>query len=547
MRVIFRNAGDPLRHRRPPRGTWYGGIQRQGGPARAEHDPGPRDPRPRHDPDGRLDGHADAPEWHYRRGDRGAPGKSATLSPAQADRLEAFAVQAAVVLQELDARDRELAEAREQQIATAEIVRTISSSTTDLRTVFDTIAENAVRLCHGQFGGVFHFDGELVHLVAQHGLTPEGGEVYARAFPRPPVRDSAIGRALLDRWIVHIPDVQADPEYGLRALATVGAMRCIVAVPVLEGAPIGGIVVWRSTPEPFPDRQIELLKTFADQALIAIENTRLFSEVKTRNLELTETLEQQTATAEILRAISGSPTDIQPVLDTVVRAAARFCGATDVAILRLDGHTLRGAAGVGPFPDVIARQMGGLAALEIPVTRGSVTGRAVVEKRTVHVHDLATEPEAEFPEGRDLQRRLGHHTMVATPLLREGTPLGVIALFRMVVDPFSDKQLGLLRVFADQAAIAIENVRLFTELETRNRDLTECLEQQTATSEILRIISTSPTDLQPVLETVAANAARLCAADDGHIWQRDGATLHRVASWGGGRSRVSSSPSAAGP
>ena len=263
------------------------------------------------------------------------------------------------------------------------------------------------------------------------------------------------------------------------------------------------------------------------------EQRRLFAELEGRNREITEALEQQTATADILRAISGSPTDIQPVLDTVVRAAARFCGATDVAILRLDGHTLRGAAGVGPFPDVIARQMGGLAALEIPVTRGSVTGRAVVEKRTVHVHDLATEPEDEFPEGRDLQRRLGHHTMVATPLLREGTPLGVIALFRMVVDPFSDKQLGLLRVFADQAAIAIENVRLFTELETRNRDITESLEQQTATSEILRIISTSPTDLQPVLETVAANAARLCAADDGHIWQRDGATLHRVASWGG--------------
>jgi PAS domain S-box-containing protein len=263
------------------------------------------------------------------------------------------------------------------------------------------------------------------------------------------------------------------------------------------------------------------------------EQRRLFAELEGRNREITEALEQQTATADILRAISGSPTDIQPVLDTVVRAAARFCGATDVAILRLDGHTLRGAAGVGPSPDVIARQMGGLAALEIPVTRGSVTGRAVVEKRTVHVHDLATEPEDEFPEGRDLQRRLGHHTMVATPLLREGTPLGVIALFRMVVDPFSDKQLGLLRVFADQAAIAIENVRLFTELETRNRDLTESLEQQTATSEILRIISTSPTDLQPVLETVAANAARLCAADDSHIWQRDGATLHRVASWGG--------------
>ena len=278
-------------------------------------------------------------------------------------------------------------------------------------------------------------------------------------------------------------------------------MACVVAVPVLrEGTPIGGIVAWRSTPEPFPDRQIELLKTFADQALIAIENARLVADLGARNRELTETLEQQTATAEILRAISGSPTDIQPVLDTVARAAARFCGAPDVVISRLDGQTLCGAAGVGPFSEVIARHVGGsLAGLRVQVTRGAVTGRAVVDRRTVHVRDLAAESEDEFPDGRDLQRRFGHRTMVAAPLLREGTPLGTIALFRAAVDPFSDKQLELLRVFADQAVIAIENVRLFTELEARNRDLTESLEQQTATAEILRIISTSPTDLQPVL------------------------------------------------
>jgi GAF domain-containing protein len=461
-------------------------------------------------------------------------GKARPFSPAQVGRLEAFAVHAALVIQELEARDRELAEALAQQTATAEVVRAISSST-DMRRVFDMIAENAVKVCHGQFGGVFQFDGELVHLVAQHGLTPEGVDVYARSFPRPPGRDSAMGRAILDRSVVHIADVQRDPEYGLTALALAGAMRCIVAVPVLrEGAPIGGIVAWQSTPEPFHDKQIELLKTFADQALIAIENARLFTELEARNRDLTETLEQQTATAEILRAISGSPTDIQPVLDTVVRAAARFCGATDVVILRLDAQTLRGAAGVGRFAEVIAREVGGsLTGLGFPVTRGSVTGRAVVDRRTVHVHDLAAENEDEFPEGRDLQRRFGNRTMAATPLLREGTPLGAIALFRAVVDPFSDKQLELLRVFADQAVIAIENVRLFTELEARNQDLTETLEQQTATSEILRIISTSPTDLQPVLQAVAESAARLCGADDGHIWQRDGATLHRVASWGG--------------
>jgi PAS domain S-box-containing protein len=460
--------------------------------------------------------------------------------------LQTFADQAVIAIEnvrlftELQEKNRALTEAHarvtealEQQTATSEILRVISSSPTDVQPVFDTIARSAVRLCHGQFGGVFRFDGERVHLLAQDGLTPEGAEVYLSAFPRPAGRDSAIGRAVLDRAIIHIQDVHGDAEYGLTALAQVGSMRCIVAVPLLrESTPIGGIVAWRSRPDPFSDKQIELLKTFADQAVIAIENVRLFTELEARNRELTEALEQQTATAEILRAISGSPTDIQPVLDTVVRAAARFCGATDVAILRLDGNTLRGAAGIGPFPDLIARQLGTLAALEIPVTRGSVTGRAVVDRRTVHVHDLAAEPEGEFPEGRELQRRLGHRTMAATPLLREGTPLGVIALFRMVVDPFSEKQLDQLRVFADQAVIAIENVRLFTELQARNRDLTETLEQQTATAEILRVISGSPTDVRPVFDAVAASAARLCESFDAAIFRRDSDRLLLVAHHG---------------
>ena len=247
---------------------------------------------------------------------------------------------------------------------------------------------------------------------------------------------------------------------------------------------------------------------------------------------LAEALEQQTATSEILRAISNSPSDIQPVLDTVVRAAAKFCSAPDVVIMRVDNGVLRGAAAIGPFADVLKRHTGSIAGLEIPITSGSVSGRATIECRSVHVHDLAAEHEDEYPVGRELQRRFGHRTMVATPLLREGAPVGVIGLFRTEVNPFSDRQLQLLQIFADQAVIAIENVRLFNELEARNRDLTVALDQQTATSEVLRVISSSQTDLQPVFDAIVRSVVQLCGAEHSLIFQFDGEFLRPVANHG---------------
>jgi GAF domain-containing protein len=223
-----------------------------------------------------------------------------------------------------------------------------------------------------------------------------------------------------------------------------------------------------------PD-QVELVQTFARQAAIAIENVRLFNELGNRNRDLGQSLEQQEATSEILRAIAGSPTDIQPVLETVVRAAARFCGAPDVLLMRVDGDVLRGAAAVGSFADVLRARSGSIAGVEMALTRESVSGRAAVDRCTVHVHDLAAESESEYPVGRELQRRYGHRTLLAVPLLREGTTIGVLVLFRTEVNPFSDRQLQLTRTFADQAVIAIENVRLFMEVEARNRDLSEAL------------------------------------------------------------------------
>ncbi len=306
--------------------------------------------------------------------------------------------------------------------------------------------------------------------------------------------------------------------------------RAVLAVPLMrEAGARGAIFLWRREPGLFSPDQVALVQTFARQAIIAIENARLFQEVRARNADLSEALEQQTATGEILRAIASSPTDIQPVLETVVRSAARFCAAPDVALLRVDGSVLRGAAAVGAFADVLRSGVGSIDALEIPATRASVTGRAVVDRRTVHVHDLAAESEREYPTGRELQRRFGHHTILATPLLREGMPLGVIALFRMEVNPFSDRQVELLRTFADQAVIAIENVRLFTELGDRNRDLTEALEQQTATSEILRVISQSQTDVQPVFDTIVAAASKLCGAASANVFTFDGELIQLAA------------------
>src|SRR5262245_52060809 len=236
----------------------------------------------------------------------------------------------------------------------------------------------------------------------------------------------------------------------------------------------------------------------------------------------TETLDQQTATGAILRVISTSPTDVQPVFDAVVKSAARFCAAEDAQILRVEGDGLRLVAHHGPT----SAMPGSVSSIG-----GTAAGRAVLERRAVHVADTQAETE-EFPEGSAIAREMGWHTGLSVPLLREGVPLGVILLRRTEVAPFSEKQIALLQTFADQAVIAIENVRLFRELEARNKDLSESLGQQTATAEVLRIISGSPTDVQPVFDAVAENAARLCGADDALIRRIEGDTLRLVARFG---------------
>jgi GAF domain-containing protein len=424
-----------------------------------------------------------------------------------------FADQAAIAIENVRLFN-ETKEALEQQTAISEILRVMSNSPTDVQPVFDIIGERAIRLCDAELSVVSRVDGEMIRLAAVHGVSAEATKAVIAAHPMPLDVETLSGRTIRSRDVQHLADVLTDPLYAQKDLAKLAGWRGGLGVPMLrDDSVIGAIFVGRRDPGRFSDSQIALLKTFADQAAIAIQNVRLFNETK-------EALEQQTATSEILRVISGSPTRLEPVLEAVVSAAARFCGAPDVVILRVDGDALRGGTGVGQFAEIIREREGSIAALEIPISRGSISGRSVSDRRTVHVRDLASENEEEYPIGRQLQRRFGHRTCLATPLLREGVPLGVICLFRMEVNPFSEKQIGLLRTFADQAVIAIENVRLFTELEERTRALTRSVGELKALGEVGQAVS-STLDLETVLSTIVSRATQLAGMDGGSIWEYD--------------------------
>ena len=376
-----------------------------------------------------------------------------------------------------DSRNRQLekrlAEAQEQQTATAEILRVISSSPTDVQPVFDTIVKNVVRLCDAVHSVVFRGDEGRIDLVAHHNIPPEGLEEMRRRYPAPLSVNTGSAQAARERAVVQISDVENDPTVteARRRLARIVGYRSQAWVPMLKEDRILGVIsVSRHEAEPFPAQHITLLQTFADQAVIAIENVRLFNETK-------EALEQQTATAEILRVIASSPTDLQPVMDVVAESAARFCSAANAAIWRPEDDTVQLVAVHGSM----------LASLSIgdtiAATPRTVIGHAVRVRKSVHIADILAASEAEYSETVERQRqdRLPARTMLITPLLREGVPIGVIVMRRTDVQPFTEKQIELAKTFAAQAVIAIENVRLFNELQTRNRELTEALEQQTWT------------------------------------------------------------------
>jgi GAF domain-containing protein len=429
--------------------------------------------------------------------------------------------------QQLEKYKHELAEAREhlaealdQQTATSEVLQVISSSPGELQPVFQSILANATRLCEAQIGNLHLCEGDALRIIAMHGSPPEWTE-YRRQNPvLRPGPQTGLGRVMRTKQTVHIEDIMADraaENDPLRvAFAKLVGAGTFLAVPMLkDDRLVGMIVIYRLQVCPFTRQQIELVQNFAAQAVVAIENTRLLNELR-------ESLQQQTATADVLKSISRSTFDLQAVLDTLIESAVRLCEADMGSIHRQRGDVYRQVANFGHSPALDKF----METHPLEISRGTVVGRTVLEARTVHIADVQADPEYTFLEAA---RVGGLHTMLGIPLLREGTPIGVIVLQRKSVQPFTEKQIELVTTFADQAVIAIENVRLFDEVQARTRELSEALEQQTATSEVLGVISTSPGELQDVFDAILANATRLCAAKFGVMWVCEGGGFRSVA------------------
>jgi two-component system, NtrC family, sensor kinase len=427
---------------------------------------------------------------------------------------------------------RSLKEALDQQAATAEILRVISTSPADVQPVFDVIVDSACRLCDGVFANVFRLDGELMHFMAQHGFNADGLEFMRRNFPARLTRDSMAGRAILEGRVVQYEDVtNSEAPSASQGLARLLGFRAIISVPFLRnGSPVGALTMARREPGLFSDRHVDLLRTFADHAVVAIENVRLFTELEKKNRALleahgkvTETLEQQTATSEVLRAINRLHTDAQPVFDVIAASALRLCRAVFSAVVLYDGEIVRLVAVQNAQPEGTEALH---SAFPRPVDEGSATGRAIRNRAVVSIPDVFEDPL--FAYG-SVARAANYRSVLAVPMMRDGEPVGVILVTRPEPGPFSSEEAELLQTFADQAVIAIENVRVFTELEQKNQALTkahtqvsESLEQQTATAEILRVISSSPTDLQPVFEAIVDSVHRLCDAAFSIVYRFDG-------------------------
>jgi PAS domain S-box-containing protein len=430
---------------------------------------------------------------------------------------------------QLAEREAELAEAREQQAATTEVLQVINSSPGDLVPVFDAMLERAMHLCEASFGELRLHENGGFRLAAIRGVPPAYAEFMAE---RVPIYGAGTAPARLREGerLVHVVDLADSDAYrhgepNRRAIVDLGGARTLIIVGLhKDEALLGFIMFYRQEVRPFSDKQIALLRNFAAQAVIAMENARLLRELQDRTRDLEESLEYQTVTSDVLKVISRSTFDLQPVLDTLVATAVCLCHADLASINIRDGEVYRVVASFDYSPELNAYARN----FPMPPGRGTVTGRAALERQVVHVADVATDAEYVGSGWVTLGKV---HTGLGVPLLRDGEPIGVIALFRRRVEPFGERQIELVRTFADQAVVAMENTRLLGELRERTGDLEESLKYQTATSDVLKVISRSTFDLQPVLDTLVETAARLCQSDTGLIAVRDGDVYRGVATF----------------